>query len=375
MGAYLEKPILTKESEDGSQGPYTFGSSGMQGWRTNMEDTHVNELNFDGDPGAALFAVFDGHGGSEVAHFSKKHLGQSLRSTTQFKEGSYATGLERTFFLLDEMILADYPNSLQEVMREGGRCFSIHEPNPHQEGGAGCTATACFLKGGKIHVANAGDSRIVLCQNGKAIDLTLDHKPELDVEARRIEKADGYIRDGRVNGNLNLTRAVGDFAYKRDARLTAAEQIITVAPDISSQDLVPQDEFLILGCDGVWDRKTSQEVVDFVKPRLDKKPEGVKLSSIVEELLDELVSPNVTSTDGLGCDNMTCVIVDLMAERRAGGSSAATTEAAKSSSSPSHTPNPKSMAGNRRPTAVFGMEEDSAAPPKVAIDSSGQVSL
>jgi len=359
MGAYLDKPITTKHSEDGAQGCFSYGSSGMQGWRTKMEDTHVNELNVEGDSGAALFAVFDGHGGSEVALFSKKHISPALRETAQFKEGEYAKGLERSFFQLDEMILADYPDCLKTCLQEAGESnFGHLRPDPHGDACAGCTATACFIKDRKIHIANAGDSRIVLCQGGKAIDLSEDHKPELDSERDRIVKAGGYITEGRVNGNLNLTRAVGDFTYKKDKSLQPAEQIITVAPDISSQDLLESDEFLILGCDGVWDRKTSQEVVDFVKPRLDSKPKDKPLSAIVEELLDDLISPNVGAYDGLGCDNMTCVIVDLVADKR--NADGSLPDASKASSSPSSAPlaNPKAMAGNRRPTTVF--DEDGA---------------
>lgn len=326
-----------------------------------MEDTHVNELNYDGDSGAALFAVFDGHGGSEVALFSKKHVASVLRETLQFKEGEYARGLERSFFQLDEMILSRYPDCLKECLLEAGASSAdaAHlRPDPHEDACAGCTAVACFIKDRKLHIANAGDSRIVLCQGGNAIDLSEDHKPELDSERDRIVKAGGYITEGRVNGNLNLTRAVGDFTYKKDKSLQPAEQIITVAPDISSQDLLESDEFLILGCDGVWDRKTSQEVVDFVKARLDRKPKDKPMSAIVEELLDDLISPNVGAYDGLGCDNMTCVIVDLVADKRkADGSLPDASKASSSPSSPPHA-NPKAMAGNRRPTTVF--DEDGA---------------
>lgn len=199
MGAYLDRPILTKDSEDGEQGSLSFGSSGMQGWRQGMEDTCVNELNFLEDPGAALFAVFDGHGGAEVANFCKKHLGEALQSTSQFKEGSYATGLERTFFLLDEMILDDWPAALMAAQPPGrGDMRRSISASPFTEGGAGCTAVACFIKDGKLHVANAGDSRIVLCRQGLAIELSTDHKPELDSERDRITKAKGYVSDGRV---------------------------------------------------------------------------------------------------------------------------------------------------------------------------------
>ena len=79
----------------------------------------------------------------------------------------------------------------------------------------GCTANVILIDNfQKLYVANAGDSRSVLCRKGKAIALSLDHKPENEGERRRIEKAGSKITDGRVDGNLNLSRSLGDLKYK-----------------------------------------------------------------------------------------------------------------------------------------------------------------
>lgn len=43
----------------------------------------------------------------------------------------------------------------------------------------------------------------------QAVNLSVDHKPELELEKERINKAGGFIHGGRVNGSLNLTRAIG----------------------------------------------------------------------------------------------------------------------------------------------------------------------
>lgn len=81
---------------------------------------------------------------------------------------------------------------------------------------SGCTAVIALIVGKDLYVANAGDSRCVVCRNGKAIEMSLDHKPEDDEETKRIEKAGGKITlDGRVNGGLNLSRAIGDHTYKK----------------------------------------------------------------------------------------------------------------------------------------------------------------
>ena len=59
---------------------------------------------------------------------------------------------------------------------------------------------------------------------------------------------------GRVNGGLNLTRSFGDFNYKRNKTLNYAEQMITCKPDIIEVPRQPNDEFIIMGCDGIWER-------------------------------------------------------------------------------------------------------------------------
>jgi serine/threonine protein phosphatase PrpC len=66
----------------------------------------------------------------------------------------------------------------------------------------------------EIYCANAGDSRTVMCEHGKTVELSKDHKPDLPSERTRILKAGGEVVDGRVNGMLALSRAIGDFDYK-----------------------------------------------------------------------------------------------------------------------------------------------------------------
>lgn len=80
---------------------------------------------------------------------------------------------------------------------------------------SGCTAVVAFRHGRTLYVANAGDSRCVLSRSGEVIEMSFDHKPEDELEYTRINKAGGRVTlDGRVNGGLNLSRAIGDHAYK-----------------------------------------------------------------------------------------------------------------------------------------------------------------
>ena len=172
----------------------------------------------------------------------------------------------------------------------------------------GCTANCVMIKDNNtIIVSNAGDSRAVMCRDGKAFALSEDHKPANEIERTRIEKAGSIVtEEGRVDGNLNLSRALGDLKHKQKKHLKPEEQPITAFPDTRVEELKPNDEFIIMGCDGIWEKKSNEEMVDFIRTRITK---GMELKAIVEELLEDNISPDFQQTQGVGCDNMTCIIV------------------------------------------------------------------
>ncbi|XP_039867814.1 protein phosphatase 1G [Simochromis diagramma] len=180
---------------------------------------------------------------------------------------------------------------------------------------SGTTAVVALIRGKQLIVANAGDSRCVVSERGKAVDMSYDHKPEDEVELARIKNAGGKVTmDGRVNGGLNLSRAIGDHFYKRNKSLPPEEQMISAMPDVKVLTLNEDHDFMVIACDGIWNVLSSQEVVDFISERIkpDQNGKTRALSSIVEELLDHCLAPD-TSGDGTGCDNMTCVIVTFRA--------------------------------------------------------------
>ncbi|GIX61924.1 protein phosphatase 2C, putative [Babesia caballi] len=195
--------------------------------------------------------------------------------------------------------------------------------------GCGSTSVVMLVLGGEtpaVLVANAGDSRAVLSRGGQAVALSHDHKPQLREEGERIRRAGGSVTNGRVDGNLNLSRSLGDLAFKRDHSLPPSEQRISAMPDVRICPLTPQDEFVVLACDGIWDCKSNQQVVDFVRSRLldegstntdaddsngKETDSAVRLAKICEELCDECLSTNPSESEGVGCDNMTVVIVQL----------------------------------------------------------------
>jgi len=169
----------------------------------------------------------------------------------------------------------------------------------------GCTSVVVFIKNNIIYCANAGDSRSVLNRNGISIPLSYDHKPDHELERERIYNAGGTVEDGRVNGNLNLSRSLGDIEYKLNKELSVDKQVITAFPDIIEEKLFDKD-IIILACDGVWDCMTSQEVCDFINNKLNTED---NTSSIIEDIFTKCIASDVANSSGIGADNMTCIIV------------------------------------------------------------------
>jgi protein phosphatase PTC2/3 len=96
---------------------------------------------------------------------------------------------------------------------------------------------------------------------GDTIALTEDHKPSNPEEKARIEAAGGFVQGDRVNGELAMSRALGDFRYKRNETLEKSEYPVICYPDVAVHERTGKnDQLLILACDGVWDVICNSEV-------------------------------------------------------------------------------------------------------------------
>uniref|UniRef100_A0A915DPW0 protein-serine/threonine phosphatase n=1 Tax=Ditylenchus dipsaci TaxID=166011 RepID=A0A915DPW0_9BILA len=248
MGQTLGEPITTKETASCADNRYKVGSSCMQGWRINMEDSHTHLLTLPDDHNAAFFAVYDGHGGARVSQYVSLHLHKRVVNSDLYAKGDYVEAMKQGFLQLDEQMLED-----EETKEEM----------------SGTTAITVLIKDSTIYCANVGDSRAVASVTGQALPLSYDHKPCNEEESQRIIAAGGWVEFNRVNGNLALSRALGDFGFKRNEHKSAQEQVVTAYPEVLKFDITPQFEFLVLACDDC-------------------------------------------EMSGLGCDNMTAIIVCLM---------------------------------------------------------------
>jgi len=354
MGVFLSTPNTEKEVTSGENDKLFYASASMQGWRTAMEDSHLTHLDF--DDSLSLFGVFDGHGGKEVAHFVSRHFSETLKSRSNYP-ADLGTGLQDSFLNLDEQMRTkdgrkelreikqtpastvagsaakksggDFMEKLMDMIQENNQAGENREgksedDEDEDEGpgfNSGCTAVvAAVNKGEFVLVANAGDSRAVLVREkegdegeegeAEAVELSCDHKPHLQTERKRILAAGGIIENGRVNRDLNLTRAIGDMRYKKDKSIPQADQVISGFPDLHTEKTTSRDRFLVLACDGVWDVQTSQQVASYVLSSFRSRDTATPLPQFAAEvcsrLLDLCLAPD---TSAMGTDNMTVVIV------------------------------------------------------------------
>ena len=220
---------------------FRSGHAEMTGRRPNMEDVSIL-LSDTPEKNSILFGLFDGHGGREAAEFASQNLPKNihdrLKSTPRF----------------DDAYTAAF-RTLQMDMKPW--CVYV-----------GTTAVVAVIDGTTLTVANVGDSRCVLCRDGKAIRLTVDHKPDLPEETAYIQSKGGFVRDGRVGGMLAVSRALGD-GFLGDA--------VNPTPHIRRVELNEDDAFMILACDGVWDVMTDQEACDLISPEIDPLQAAKKL--------------------------------------------------------------------------------------------------
>ncbi|KAE9347323.1 hypothetical protein PF008_g7857 [Phytophthora fragariae] len=294
MGNFLATPITVKDTDDGKGNGLEFGLATMQGWRTGMEDAHVAQVSPPGLPAdCSLFAVFDGHGGRLAADLAAERVTQQLVAAAT-KDGLFPGGKAEG---------AD-PHKIGQSMRDAFMELDAGIRKTFDENfgsdQSGCTAIAALVTPTHIIVANSGDSRSVMAKGGRTVEMSFDHKPINAGERKRIENAGGLVRSNRVNGDLAVSRALGDFSYKANTKLPAEQQQVSAEPDIEVQMIDKTEEFLVLACDGIWDVMSNDELCAYIRQLMTNGETDLKL--IAEEILDNCLRAGSR-------DNMSVVIV------------------------------------------------------------------
>jgi len=230
-----------------------------------------------------FYGVYDGHGGKYVSEYLSENLPK------------YFLNKETKFPLTKTYINYVYKN-IQDDLNENHHSKALH-----------CGSTCLVVmqyKSAKdnyhyIHILNTGDSRCVICRDNIGIPLTKDHKPHWPEERYRIEELGGKIYfdgdDYRIK-DLSVSRAFGDID---------ASPYVTCMPDSYRYKLEKNDKFLILACDGLWDKLSNQEVVNFI------------LTETYDNTTTKRINKNINIAKKLGeyaikcgsTDNITIIIV------------------------------------------------------------------
>ncbi|XP_077212514.1 thylakoid-associated phosphatase 38 isoform X2 [Tasmannia lanceolata] len=255
-----------------------WGSSRLQGPRDEMEDDIVlrsGDLN-----GFSFAAVFDGHAGFSSVEFLRDELYKECVMALQ--DGLLLSG--RDFNAIRDAVHKAFANvdaKLLLWLEEMGK-----------EANSGSTATVMFVGNDVLIISHVGDSCVVISRSGKAEMLTSPHRPygsnKVSLqEIRRIREAGGWIVDGRICGDISVSRAFGDMRFKTKknemlekgieegrwtkkfiSRIKFNGDLVTASPDIYQVALGSDAEFILLASDGLWDYMSSYDAVAFVRDQL-----------------------------------------------------------------------------------------------------------
>ncbi|KAI3784054.1 hypothetical protein L1987_43146 [Smallanthus sonchifolius] len=288
------------KSEDGK---LSCGFSSFRGKRATMEDFFdVKTCKIDGQT-VYLFGIFDGHGGSRAAEYLKQNLFNNLTRHPNFMTNTklaISESLSRiscTSFLFSSQktkttsckLNVKLERIADETYQQTDSDFLESEKDNSRDDGS--TASTAVLVGNRLYVANVGDSRTIISKAGKAIPLSVDHKPNRSDERERIENAGGVVMwagTWRVGGVLAMSRAFGNRMLK---------QFVVAEPDIQEQELCEEFELLVLASDGLWDVVPNDDAVSLAQT--EEEPEAA-----AKKLIETAFSCG-------SADNITCIVVKL----------------------------------------------------------------
>ncbi|ELR15481.1 protein phosphatase 2C domain containing protein [Acanthamoeba castellanii str. Neff] len=225
---------------------YPIGYADMTGRRPTMEDQIVIRGMYRGYPDEDFVGMFDGHGGKGAADLAAATLYLELWKyiTLQKERGQK---IEDEDALITKVVRESFHSTNSKI------CQTLNLIGDF----SGTTVLMSWIVGQKLVIANAGDSRAVLYKDsGKVVRLSKDHRPEDPEEKERIEALGGRVvtlpQDApRLNGTLSVSRGFGDFDL---------QPCLSPDPFINIVPISPDDRYLILGCDGLWDEVEEEKV-------------------------------------------------------------------------------------------------------------------
>ncbi|PXF48032.1 phosphatase 2C 4 [Gracilariopsis chorda] len=224
---------------------------------------------------ATVLAVFDGHGLPHNGHLISDHCAHNFLPLLQRQRAWQQPNTTR------EQPDPDMNTALLEVTAQlEGESLTVSDR--HRQF-AGTTLCAAVIKDGFLYTANVGDSRAVLAIHGaqqtmssspaataiRATQLTRDHNCTEEEEKARIERNGGFVERDRLNGDLDMSRTIGDHEFKkyrnhpqfnRTGRHFGAE-LLVATPDITCRKLSDDDAFVVVATDGLWTKEIHNELL------------------------------------------------------------------------------------------------------------------
>jgi serine/threonine protein phosphatase PrpC len=265
------------------------GTSSDHGGCAHMEDAHIVHAPAGGD--FAFFGVFDGHGGHHAAHFCRDNLHFNVMASSSFRSGDPRAAL-RDGFRKTERDLIKEQRERAMLSRDGDG--GGYEANAG--GGAGCcgsTVLLMLLQAENAHMAWLGDCRAVLCRGGAAIALTEDHSLQDDGERARALADGGLVEGNRLGGFLEVARALGDFDHTQGRKPAG----LSASPELRTHAVQPEDEFVVLGSDGLWGVVRPDDAVRLARAELQAYDCDATIASekLVEVAIKRHCDDNVTA--------------------------------------------------------------------------------
>jgi len=162
---------------------------------------------------------------------------------------------------------------------------------------SGTVCTVVALRGQTLHIANLGDCRAMVCRNGEMVQLTVDHHPiDNPVDAERLRSLSVEVScDGYLHGRIGVSRAFGDWAWYAEEKCLG----LTCEPDMYEAEVTEDTEFLLLACDGIFEKMSTKEAGQTVRRAL-RRTRNAKESA--EALIKMAEKSN-------GTDNLSAIVV------------------------------------------------------------------
>jgi len=239
---------------DQAEGNERYGYCVAQGVRPSMEDAiDVSEL--DASPRTEFYAVYDGHNGTQAVEFVKRRLPSLLCSQCAPADSDMKQAMSEAFSETDKELL-------EEMQKQ---CHT--SPPKDMDMSAGCVGCVALVGDARIHIANLGDCRAIMCRKGEFVQLTVDHRADeanAEERARLAELGVEVSCDGYLHGRIGVSRAFGDWVWSCKEKCRG----LICHPDVTTAEVTEDTEFLLLACDGIFEKMTSKEAGQIVRRRL-----------------------------------------------------------------------------------------------------------